>query len=738
MTRSWIRSALLLVCAIFVSLLVCCAPASALVETVLPSKADAGISDGSVPNYVQSQAPSQEVADYVCNQVCQRLRAARRAPMPNEVGAAAVRREEFALMEAVGSAPYLRALGTVGLGAEAFSLGWKIGTGIRAKFMHVEMPAIDAVSGLYQHYENPRLEPCTYFAEPFYFLGGLAGFGYSSCRGAGWAIYHGEDGGHPMFALEYDGFTNDTYRGRVAGFCPENPMWWPPIPLFGPEGGAAYYDVSGGPGGSSCGQGTPGGLGWQMSLTYTLDVGTLEGYAGQQYTQETTWWPGMPTTIAELQDRIRHELQTYYPFYHHLIEWLDNKLGGTSEDPTGQTNLVTVPNCAGLSLGTCQTRLDDAGLTNVDIERVSTEDADIHKAPDEVLSISPPGGGDVDRSSQIRLVVNPTEALFPHVVPDCRGATFDQCAREIVDAGFDSSSRENLSFDDAVPYPTGMPDEVFGTRPAAASRATRSTEIHVTANPPDADLPRLVPPVELNEQYESYAARVATLGLAPNRFVLDQTDWSYEPGAAIESTPSEGTRAKRGAQVDVSTNPDTDVRQHFDTRCEPSTPLNRDPAAAEGLDTTFEGQYAPYRTNVFKRNILVLTNPKKPGKAAKPGKDDAILSDTWLRVGDVWPSTRYPGRSNGWGYRHVAWNHGWGTRDAGDTRDALLTPAIEAQADGTLVYVGPVYKLNGIKCVRKVVVATQRRGARPRRPADPVVKGIITSYGLPEGEVFAP
>lgn len=158
MPRRWIAFGRALPCALLV-VLGLSGQALAQSPYTLPPAVDANIANGTVPNYVYVNGASQEVADHVCNQVCQRLRAARNAPMPNEAGAAAVRREEFALMQRAGVAPYLRAAGTIGLGVEAFALGWKIGTGIRTKFIDVEVPATDAVTGLYQHYENSRLEP---------------------------------------------------------------------------------------------------------------------------------------------------------------------------------------------------------------------------------------------------------------------------------------------------------------------------------------------------------------------------------------------------------------------------------------------------------------------------------------------------------------------------------------------------------------------------------------------------
>jgi hypothetical protein len=393
-----------------------------------------------------------------------------------------------------------------------------------------------------------------------------------------------------------------------------------------------------------------------------------------------------------------------------------------------------MPICVGASLTTCQTRLDNAGLKNVRVERLTTEDADLDKGPNEVLSTSPPAGGDIDPGDEVRLVVNPTEALFPHVVPDCTGLTYTECANAIADAGFDSSVRDTLSFEDADPYPHGMPNEVFDSSPRAGQRATRATEVHVSANPPDADLPRLVPAPDEDEQYDAYAARVGALDLVPNKVTLQETEWDFSPDAVVSTSPGEGTRVRRGTQVDVPTNPPTDERTHFDTRCEPSAPLNRDPSPERG--TAFLPRYDVFPgtgsapRGEFIRNPAFSADPTKPGK---PGKNGLDFPTTWLRYGWAPPSSKYAGRAGGWGYRHTAWNHGWTAADDTQTRQALLVPAFEGNADHR-VHIGPTFKVNGLKCVRRVVVALGIE--RSSYGTDPQPKGIITSYAQPEAEVF--
>jgi hypothetical protein len=103
-------------------------------------------------------------------------------------------------------------------------------------------------------------------------------------------------------------------------------------------------------------------------------------------------------------------------------------------------------------------------------------------------------------------------------------------------------------------------------------------------------------------------------------------------------------------------------------------------------------------------------------------------STTYLRQG--WTKPRASGGWAGWGWRHIAAKHGWGPIDRIQTEQALLSPIkVDTSGDAlgptTRTYFGAVFSLNGVVCIRKVVV----RFAAPRGRVSYPPRGIITSHG---------
>jgi hypothetical protein len=164
-------------------------------EAQLPPAVDMNIDNDVIPNQIESMGAAPEVPLAQCDAACSELRDAARATMPDAAGGEAVRREASTLLAHVGEFPVLKTLGEVALGASAFQIGWKIGTGIRTRWLGVEAPAVDPVTGVYSHYENFKLEPCDY-SDSDWMRNGVSGHGYSYC-GVGYTVYAPTK---PMFA----------------------------------------------------------------------------------------------------------------------------------------------------------------------------------------------------------------------------------------------------------------------------------------------------------------------------------------------------------------------------------------------------------------------------------------------------------------------------------------------------------------------------------------------------------
>jgi hypothetical protein len=453
--------------------------------TPLPPAVDMNISNGVVPSYLDEIAASPEVPNAPCDADCLRLRDQSRALMPNGPGGAAVRRETRGILEKIGGLPKLKTIGQIGLAVETFRLGWKIGTGIRTRWLGVDVPGIDPVSpvpGGHAHYQNLTLRPCDYHGS-LWTVNGVSGVGYSTC-GIGYTIY---GRGYPQFALAFERWESTVYKGTKAAYCPENPLYWPPLPLFGVEGGSFYYDATGGTapgGGTGCATGAAGAPGWTMSLVYTLDSTAVEDYGSQPYDRSSPSWPGMPTTLDELKARLRAELEAYPDWYRHLIAWLDAQLGGGSTDPSGQiAPPVTVPSCAGVSYTTCVTRLHDRGFTDIERDTVSRTEADLDKAPDEVLSLTPDAGDTAPTSATITVRTNPPAGDMPVLVPSIRmDETYASYAARLVELDL-VPQRETLE----EPQWDYVANAVIYVSPAVRKRVRPDTEIRVVTNPPDLD-----------------------------------------------------------------------------------------------------------------------------------------------------------------------------------------------------------------------------------------------------------
>lgn len=213
------------------------------------------------------------------------------------------------LTEAAGVSTPVRLLGTVGLAAGTFEIGWKIGSGINAKFLHIGVPeAIPATP--------------------------------TDFRGNGYAqqlIWH-DAGFSPYFDRVIQpeaGFTwtRQTDSGRYywrTGFpevtCDMNRV----MPPSGLTVISSAYPAQ------SCGYGSirPS---TDYHLAYVPDgemhvVGPIESYNGQSYSKATA--APTPPSQSQVEQAIESGLQD--PSLRTLSDWLDYELGEPgATDPTG-------------------------------------------------------------------------------------------------------------------------------------------------------------------------------------------------------------------------------------------------------------------------------------------------------------------------------------------------------------------------------------------------------------------
>jgi hypothetical protein len=150
-------------------------------------------------------------------------------------------------------------------------------------------------------------------------------------------------------------------------------------------------------------------------------------------------------------------------------------------------------------------------------------------------------------------------------------------------------------------------------------------------------------------------------------------------------------------EPDICNPPATDRTE--EKKCDLSTPGAADPDPSVSVDQFVAAQYEVV-TPFTRRDT------------------DGSIVDTALKVG--WTRSSTVREWSGWGWRHVAAKHGWTAADIAATQTALLTTPIQ---DGGLVYLGPEYQQNGVRCQRRVLVNPTAR------PAEPSAKEIITSYG---------
>ena len=332
--------------------------------------------------YDQSPQPIPSEYDPVL-EAEQHIRAEQAALPPTSSEAKSIWRRGWEVIKGARLAPAVRVLGEVGLGVSTAEVGWKIGSGINAKLLHLGLPGSDDPTAL-----NPRLKFKT----------------------AGTVL-------HPSHVMPYDGWVwvfdtaccneinhwfeyTDPLADKCSHFVVEPPQDW----------GEIFRTV----GSSECWRG------WfedpETAPTNTLSAiapedelvapGPIEDYYDQPYVYQAPAPAAPPRTTVE--EGIEQDLSA--PENELLTQWLNYQLGSPGErDPVDDGVNVPRPELAPGKQGEAflQT-LEELGLNNVRIKVLS--DPDLDPAYDEgaVVEVSPPPGTAVHPEDKITVTVNRT------------------------------------------------------------------------------------------------------------------------------------------------------------------------------------------------------------------------------------------------------------------------------------------------------------------------------------------
>lgn len=246
-----------------------------LVEQNVPQISEQ-VARGGAPTYL---------SDMPCGTSCTSWWSAEQSPPANAAAKSRLSRAFMGLRARVGVAPAASALGRMSLVGTAGWIGWKIGQGIRAKYLRIPRPM--APSGL----QNPEGVPIDK---------GEAILG-SGCCGM---IYAPDSG----YALSWA--AGDAGVGSRIYDTP--PEIGEPCPQPGTPAVDGWTSLDSGAG-QLCWIGLTGhyrAFFKPFGADEDSPLSPVEDYTDQPFEQETTFWSGQPTTNDMLENRVRIALES--------------------------------------------------------------------------------------------------------------------------------------------------------------------------------------------------------------------------------------------------------------------------------------------------------------------------------------------------------------------------------------------------------------------------------------------
>jgi eukaryotic-like serine/threonine-protein kinase len=194
---------------------------------------------------------------------------------------------------------------------------------------------------------------------------------------------------------------------------------------------------------------------------------------------------------------------------------------------------VRVPQVVGLTLKSAQGRLDRADLKS----SVREESSDtVPKG--RVISASPQEGEQVDKGSEVALVVSTGPEQLE--VPDETGKSFDEAKSELEAAGFKVTRKDQETTDED-------PGTVLAQAPKGGTQAAKGSAVTLTVAKEPATV--AVPDVTGEDQGDAIA-RLSGEGFEIQRQEKD-VDSPEGDGVVIDQDPAGGGKAKKGSTVTI-------------------------------------------------------------------------------------------------------------------------------------------------------------------------------------------
>jgi eukaryotic-like serine/threonine-protein kinase len=193
---------------------------------------------------------------------------------------------------------------------------------------------------------------------------------------------------------------------------------------------------------------------------------------------------------------------------------------------------VAVPQVAGLTLKSAQGRLTKAGLKS-SVREESSDTVDKGR----VISATPPEGQQVDKGSEVALVVSTGPEQVD--LPDETGKSFDEASSELEAAGFKVTRKDQETTDED-------PGTVLSQSPNGGGQAPKGSTVTLTVakEPSQIDVPDVT-----GEDQGDAIARLSAAGFRIQRQEKD-VDSPEGDGVVIEQDPPSG-KAKKGSPVTI-------------------------------------------------------------------------------------------------------------------------------------------------------------------------------------------
>jgi hypothetical protein len=435
-----------------------------------------------------------------CTNVCNDLWLSEHRPLPGQVSSKDMWKELGQLETKVGVWPRIgQALGTAGLVFGAFTGGMTIGDLANRKWLHIGLNAPVAVPGppgdpYQRRWQTTDVIKLSYLA---------AGASMPESTFSSGTPFPVLDPANDVLYLR----DTTTKPGCNSGPCTVSQMNGPQLPQAGQSCDeqatffvdALYAGIPIAPnGGTSCMSGpgpscnSPNTLcvSQEAIVQYVLPE-QLQQDAPHDYNSAAdgtpmvsgpSTWSGAPTDQATLKARVQAELQTNSARYPNVLDAINT----WTEEPAG---MVTVPDCANLTLQQCLAALETAGFKGTHhTVTLDWSGAWVSRPPSTVVYTSPQRGAHIDATTgDIVITRNPTPDLMPAVVPDIAPGTSQRDAEQLLtDVGL-----RPVFVTAPSPDPSAGPSSTTHTplSPPPYTKIAQGTTVTVELNPDTAPVP---------------------------------------------------------------------------------------------------------------------------------------------------------------------------------------------------------------------------------------------------------